>query len=88
MATPPRSTRAAGPQRASLFPGVNIGNVGVNVGVAAPMAFFPFAGRKASFFGDLHGQAGDAVRFFTDPKVVVSRWPKSSDGPRPLGLRH
>lgn len=63
--------------------GVNIGNVGVNVGVAAPIAFFPFAGRKASFFGDLHGQAGDAVRFFTDPKVVVSRWPKSSDGRDP-----
>ena len=63
--------------------GVNVGNVGVNVGVAAPMAFFPFAGRKQSFFGDLHGQAGDAVRFFTDPKVVVSRWPRSTDGRDP-----
>ena len=62
---------------------VNIGNVGINVGVAAPMAFFPFAGRKSSFFGDLHGQAGDAVRFFTDPKVIVSRWPGSSDGRDP-----
>ncbi len=62
---------------------VDIGNVGVNVGVAAPMAFFPFSGRKGSFFGDLHGQAGDAVRFFTDPKVIVSRWPGSSDGRDP-----
>ncbi len=63
--------------------GVDIGNVGVNVGVAAPMAFFPFAGRRQSFFGDLHGQAGDAVRFFTDPKVVISRWPQSTDGRDP-----
>ena len=54
---------------------VNIGNVGVNVGVAAPMAFFPFSGRKEAVFGDLHGQAGDAVRFFTDSKVIVSRCP-------------
>ena len=74
---------SSGPAAREFVSGVNIGNVGVNVGVAAPMAFFPFAGRKASFFGDLHGQAGDAVRFFTDPKVVVSRWPKSSDGRDP-----
>ena len=39
--------------------------------------------QRQSFFGDLHGQAGDAVRFFTDPKVVVSRWPRSSDGRDP-----
>ena len=51
-----------------------IGNVGINVGVAAPMAFFPFSGWKDSFFGDLHGQAGDAVDFFTQKKVVVERW--------------
>lgn len=52
------------------------GNVGVNIGVAAPMAFFPFSGWKDSFFGDLHGQGSDAVEFFTQKKVVVERWPK------------
>ncbi len=62
---------------------INIGNVGVNIGVAAPMAFFPFSGRKQSFFGDMHGQAHDVVRFFTDPKVVITRWPGSSDGRDP-----
>ncbi len=51
-----------------------IGNIGINVGVAAPMAFFPFSGWKESFFGDLHGQAGDAIDFFTQKKVVVERW--------------
>lgn len=53
-----------------------VGNVGVNIGVAAPMAFFPFSGARESFFGDLHGQGRDAVRFFTQEKVVVERWPK------------
>ncbi len=51
------------------------GNIGVNVGVAAPMAFFPFSGWKESFFGDLHGQGKHAVEFFTQTKVVVERWP-------------
>ncbi len=53
-----------------------VGNVGINVGIAAPMAFFPFSGWKESFFGDLHGQGRDAVEFFTQKKVVVERWPK------------
>jgi malonate-semialdehyde dehydrogenase (acetylating)/methylmalonate-semialdehyde dehydrogenase len=52
------------------------GNIGVNIGVAAPMAFFPFSGWKDSFFGDLHGQSKHAVEFFTQTKVVVERWPK------------
>lgn len=51
------------------------GNIGINIGVAAPMAFFPFSGWKDSFFGTLHGQAGHAVEFFTQTKVVVERWP-------------
>lgn len=55
---------------------VETGNVGINVGIAAPMAFFPFSGWKESFFGDLHGQGRDAVEFFTQEKVVVERWPK------------
>jgi malonate-semialdehyde dehydrogenase (acetylating)/methylmalonate-semialdehyde dehydrogenase len=52
---------------------VNVGNIGVNIGVAAPAAYFPFAGRRESFFGVLHGQI-DSVDFFTDKKVVISRW--------------
>ena len=53
---------------------VNAGNIGVNVGVAAPIASFPFGGMKDSFFGDLHGQGPDAINFFTDRKVVIERW--------------
>ena len=46
----------------------------VNIGVAAPMAFFPFAGWKNSFFGDLHAHGKDAVGFYTEQKVIMSRW--------------
>ena len=53
---------------------VEAGMIGVNVGVAAPMAFFPFAGWKGSFFGDLHATGEDAVRFYTETRVVVERW--------------
>ena len=53
---------------------VNCGNIGINVGIAAPMAFFPFGGRKESFFGTLHGQGRDVVQFFTDRKIVIERW--------------
>ena len=52
------------------------GNIGINIGVAAPMAFFPFSGWKDSFFGTLHGQSNHAVEFFTQTKVVIERWPK------------
>jgi malonate-semialdehyde dehydrogenase (acetylating)/methylmalonate-semialdehyde dehydrogenase len=55
---------------------VDAGNIGINIGVAAPMAFFPFSGWKESFFGDMHGQGMDAVEFFTQKKVVIERWPK------------
>jgi malonate-semialdehyde dehydrogenase (acetylating)/methylmalonate-semialdehyde dehydrogenase len=54
----------------------NAGNVGINIGVAAPMAQFPFSGWKESFFGDLHGQGRHAIEFFTQTKVVIERWPK------------
>jgi malonate-semialdehyde dehydrogenase (acetylating)/methylmalonate-semialdehyde dehydrogenase len=50
------------------------GNIGVNIGIAAPMAFFPFSGWKESFFGDLHGQSFHAVEFYTQTKVVIERW--------------
>ena len=52
------------------------GNVGINIGVAAPMAYFPFSGWKGSFFGALHAQGRDAIEFYTDKKVVIERWPK------------
>ena len=52
------------------------GNIGVNIGVAAPMAFFPFSGWNESFFGDLHGQGSHGVEFYTQTKVVVERWPR------------
>lgn len=52
------------------------GNIGINIGVAAPMAYFPFSGWKDSFFGTLHGQGKHAVEFFTQTKVVVERWPR------------
>jgi malonate-semialdehyde dehydrogenase (acetylating)/methylmalonate-semialdehyde dehydrogenase len=55
---------------------VNTGNVGINIGVAAPMAFFPFSGWRDSFFGDLHAQGMHGVEFYTETKVVVERWPK------------
>ncbi|MDP9473179.1 MAG: CoA-acylating methylmalonate-semialdehyde dehydrogenase [Chloroflexota bacterium] len=53
---------------------VETGNVGINVGVAAPVAYFPFSGAKRSFFGTLHPQGRDAVRFYTESKVVITRW--------------
>jgi malonate-semialdehyde dehydrogenase (acetylating)/methylmalonate-semialdehyde dehydrogenase len=54
---------------------VNSGNVGINVGIVAPMAFFPFSGMPDSFFGILHTQGKEAIRFFTESKVVIERWP-------------
>ncbi len=50
------------------------GNIGINIGIPAPMAFFPFGGMKNSFFGVLHGQGREAIRFFTEAKVVIERW--------------
>jgi malonate-semialdehyde dehydrogenase (acetylating)/methylmalonate-semialdehyde dehydrogenase len=50
------------------------GNIGINIGVAAPMAYFPFSGWKKSFYGDLHAQSRHAVEFYTQTKVVVERW--------------
>jgi malonate-semialdehyde dehydrogenase (acetylating)/methylmalonate-semialdehyde dehydrogenase len=55
---------------------VNSGNVGFNIGVAAPIAYFPFSGWGNSFFGDLHAQSRHAVEFYTQTKVVIERWLK------------
>ena len=53
---------------------IESGNVGINIGIVAPMAFFPFSGMKDSFFGVLHTQGKEAIRFFTESKVVIQRW--------------
>lgn len=53
---------------------VNAGNIGINIGVAAATASFPFGGQKESFFGDLHGQGLDAIEFYTDKKILIERW--------------
>ncbi|HEX6262771.1 MAG TPA: CoA-acylating methylmalonate-semialdehyde dehydrogenase [Actinomycetota bacterium] len=66
------------------------GMLGVNIGVAAPMAFFPFTGWKDSFFGDLHATGADGFRFYTRQKVVTSRWslPPALDHSQPEGRGH
>jgi malonate-semialdehyde dehydrogenase (acetylating)/methylmalonate-semialdehyde dehydrogenase len=53
---------------------IQAGMVGVNIGVAAPVAWFPFAGWKDSFNGDMHANGGDAIEFYTRKKVVTQRW--------------
>jgi len=53
---------------------IEAGMLGVNIGVPAPAAYFPFAGWKGSFFGDLHASGRDAVEFYTRKKVVTTRW--------------
>jgi len=53
---------------------IESGMLGVNVGVPAPMAFFPFSGWKDSFYGDLHANGSDGVEFYTRKKVVTARW--------------
>lgn len=53
------------------------GNLAVNAGTAAPMAFFHFGGEKDSFFGDLHAQSEDVVRFYTDETIYIERWPNA-----------
>jgi malonate-semialdehyde dehydrogenase (acetylating) / methylmalonate-semialdehyde dehydrogenase len=53
---------------------VDAGMIGVNIGVAAPVAFFPFSGWKDSFLGDLHAHGPDAVDFYTRKKTITSRY--------------
>ena len=67
---------ASGPAARKFRYEVQAGNIGINIGVAAPMAFFPFSGWKDSFFGDMHAQGRDAIEFYTEKKVVVERWPQ------------
>jgi len=53
---------------------VNTGQVGINVGTPAPIAFYPVGGRRVSFYGSLRGRANDAIDFYTDKKVIVTTW--------------
>lgn len=53
---------------------IDAGMLGINLGVPAPMAFFPFSGWKKSFYGDLHANGTDGVEFYTRKKMVTSRW--------------
>jgi malonate-semialdehyde dehydrogenase (acetylating) / methylmalonate-semialdehyde dehydrogenase len=57
----------------------NAGMIGINVGVPAPMAWFPFTGWNRSFFGDLHIQGNESIQFYTRQKVTLTRWPKADD---------
>lgn len=67
-------TRSGGAAR-EFTQNVAAGMVGINVGVPAPVAFFPFSGWRNSFFGDLHALGKDAVHFYTEQRVVTCRWP-------------
>jgi malonate-semialdehyde dehydrogenase (acetylating)/methylmalonate-semialdehyde dehydrogenase len=66
-------TRSGGAAREFRYR-AGISMIGVNIGVVAPMAFFPFGGSRGSFYGDLKAQGHDAIAFFTDQRVVISRW--------------
>jgi malonate-semialdehyde dehydrogenase (acetylating)/methylmalonate-semialdehyde dehydrogenase len=64
----------SGPTAREFSAKVQTGMVGINVGVPAPVAIFPFAGWKGSFFGDLHALGKDGVKFYTETRVVTCRW--------------
>ena len=66
----------SGPAARKFRNQVDAGNIGINIGVAAPMAFFPFSGWNESFYGDLHAQGAHAIEFYTQTKVIAERWPK------------
>ena len=66
----------SGPAARKFRNKVDAGNIGINIGVAAPMAFFPFSGWNESFYGDLHAQGAHAIEFYTQTKVIIERWPR------------
>ncbi len=59
---------------------VHVGQVGINIGTPAPIAYFPVGGKKISMFGDIRGRANEAIDFYTDKKVIISRWHSSFGG--------
>ena len=79
-ATACRSSPSPAPSVRRFRHEVEVGMIGVNIGVAAPVAFFPFSGWKDSFLGDLHAHGPDAVEFYTRKKTVTSRWFSSGQG--------
>ena len=66
------TTSGAAAREFRLRAGISM--IGVNIGVVAPMAFFPFGGSRGSFYGDLKAQGKDAIQFFTDQRVIISKW--------------
>jgi malonate-semialdehyde dehydrogenase (acetylating)/methylmalonate-semialdehyde dehydrogenase len=66
------TTSGAAAREFRLRAGISM--IGVNIGVVAPMAFFPFGGSRGSFYGDLKAQGRDAIAFYTDQRVVITRW--------------
>ncbi len=56
----------------------NAGMIGINIGVPAPMAWFPFTGWNNSFFGDLHIQGTESIQFYTQQKMTMTRWFESA----------
>ena len=79
-ATAPRSSPSPAPRSAATATRSQAGMIGVNIGVAAPVAFFPFSGWKDSFLGDLHAHGPDAVDFYTRKKTITSRYFSSGQG--------
>jgi malonate-semialdehyde dehydrogenase (acetylating)/methylmalonate-semialdehyde dehydrogenase len=71
---------ASGPAAREYRTRVSAGMVGINVGVPAPMAFFPFTGWNESFFGDLHIQGKEGVLFYTKQRTTTTRWFLPSEG--------
>ena len=59
---------------------VHVGQVGINIGTPAPIAYFPVGGKKISMFGDIRGRANEAIDFYTDKKGIISRWHSSFHG--------
>jgi malonate-semialdehyde dehydrogenase (acetylating)/methylmalonate-semialdehyde dehydrogenase len=59
---------------------VQVGQVGINIGTPAPIAYFPVGGKKISMFGDIRGRANEAIDFYTDKKVIISRWHSAFGG--------
>lgn len=63
-----------GREKEEFIANIKCGCLGINIGLPAPIAWFPFGGKKKSFFGVLHGQLPDAIDYFTDKKIIIERW--------------
>ena len=70
---------SSGPMSRKFCSEVNPSMIGINIGVPAPMSFFSFGGSKDSFFGDIKAHGARSVQFFTDEKMVTTRWMADSN---------